>query len=213
MGKLNFGITGQVRGSVNNLTFAVSRGINYVKQKATSVANPRSLAQRIQRNRFKAILSTFQQIPSVVNKGFVGAYAHMSEYSAFMKVNIVPATVVLTGEIVDVKYSDLKLSQGSLQPTPISAILATGGDNDVDISFSTNTLGSQDATDLAYAIAYNESTKKWSAPNGDVLRSVGEITVSFADNCTTNDKIRAYLFFVGASNGKISNSQNSQIVV
>mgnify|MGYP003582573819 CR=1 FL=1 len=213
MGKLNFGITGQVRGSVNNLTFAVSKGINYVKQKATSVANPRTLAQRIQRNRFTAILRIFQQIPSVVNKGFVGAYAHMSEYSAFMKVNIIPATVLGSGDDVNVKYSDLKLSQGSLQPTPISGILATGGDNDVEISFSTYTLGSQESSDLAYAIAFNETTQKWSAPNGDVLRSAGEITVSFEDNCTTNDIIRAYLFFVGASNGKISNSQNSDLIV
>ena len=213
MGKLNFGITGQVRGSVNNLTFAVSRGINYVKQKATSVANPRSLAQRIQRNRFKAILSTFQQIPSVVNKGFVGAYAHMSEYSAFMKVNIVPATSIVSGDNVSVDYGTLKISQGSLQPTPISGILATDGDNDVVLSFSTNTLGSQEATDLAYAIAYNENTKQWSAPNGDVLRSAGTITLSFASDCSSFDKIRAYLFFVGASNGKVSNSNNYLVTV
>ena len=213
MGKLNFGITGQVRGSVNNLTFAVSRGINYVKKKASSVANPRTLAQRIQRNRFTAILMVFQQIPSVVNKGFVGAYAHMSEYSAFMKVNIVPATTISSGDVVKVDYTKLKLSQGSLQPTPITGILTSSGDYDVEISFDPHTLGSQESSDLAYAIAFNETTKKWSAPNGDVLRSVGEITVSFADNCTTSDKIRAYLFFVGASNGKISNSQNSQIVV
>lgn len=212
MGKLNFGITGQVRGSVNNLTFAVARGINYVKQKATSVANPRTLAQRIQRNRFIAILRVFQQIPSVVNKGFVGAYAHMSEYSAFMKINIIPATTITSGDNIKVDYGLLKLSQGSLQPTPISGILATGGDNVVVISFSPNTLGSQEATDLAYAIAYNENTGKWSAPKGDVLRSAGEIAVYFADNCAANDNIRAYLFFVGASNGKISNSQNSSVV-
>lgn len=213
MGKLNFGITGQVRGSVNNLTFAVSRGINYVKQKATAVANPRTLPQRIQRNRFKAILQVFQQIPSVVNKGFVGAYSHMSEYSAFMKVNIVPATIVGSGDSVSVRYSDLKLSQGSLQPTPISGVLAANNDNDVEISFPTHSLGSQESTDLAYAIAFNESTNKWSAPSGDVHRSVGEITVYFEDVCLTGDIIRAYLYFVGASNGKISNSQNSDVIV
>ena len=213
MGKLNFGITGQVRGSVNNLTFAVARGINYVKQKATSVANPRTLGQRIQRNRFTAILRIFQQIPSVVNKGFVGAYAHMSEYSAFMKVNIVPATIVTLGDSVSVRYSDLKLSQGSLQPTAISSVLAANGDNDVEISFPTQTLGSQESTDLAYAIAYNETSGKWSAPTGDVLRSAGVITVSFEDDCVTNDTVRAYLYFVGASNGKISNSQNTDVIV
>ena len=213
MGKLNFGITGQVRGSVNNLTFAVARGINYVKQKATSVANPRTIGQRIQRNRFKATLSVFQQIPSIVNKGFVGAYAHMSEYSAFMKVNIVPATVVTLGDNVRVDYSLLKLSQGSLQPTPITGVLAADGIKDVEISFSTNTLGSQESTDLAYAIAFNENTQKWSAPTGDVLRSAGEITVSFEDDCLAGANIRAYLYFVGASNGKISNSQNSEVIV
>lgn len=213
MGKLNFGITGQVRGSVNNLTFAVSRGINYVKQKPTSVANPRSLEQRIQRNRFTAILRIFQQIPSIVNNGFVGAYAHMSEYSAFMKVNIVPATSIASGDVVIVDYKKLKISQGSLQPTAISGVLAVAADNDVDINFSPSPLGSQESTDLAYGIAYNETKGKWSAPTGGVLRSAGTLVVSFEDVCSAGDSVRAYLFFVGASSGKISNSNTSAVIV
>ena len=206
MARLKFGITGDVVGSTGNLTFAMNRGVNYVKKKATEVANPRSLKQRIQRARFTATLRVFQMLSGTISVGFKNSYAGLSEYSGFMKSNIVPATVVVNTDKAAIAYANLLVSKGSLQQTAISAFSVTDGSPHAEIDFSTALVGTLEATDVAYGVVYNKTKDLYSVSTAGEIRDDGSAIVSQSQNFESGDVCYGYLFFVNPNTGKRSTS-------
>ena len=66
MGKISQGILGGLSGKVGNVVGASWKGIDYVRIKPSSVANPRTVGQVNQRTKFSATLEFLQ-----ANLGFV----------------------------------------------------------------------------------------------------------------------------------------------
>lgn len=206
MARLKFGITGDVVGSTGNLTFAVNRGVNYVKKKATEVANPKTTGQRIQRARFTATLRVFQMLSGLLYVGFKNSYAGLSEYSGFMKSNIVPATVVANTDSAAIDYANLLVSKGSLQQTAIGSLHISDGLPIAELTFGTATVGSQESTDVAYGVLYNKTKDLYSISAGDFLRDDGSMTFEQSADFDSGDVCYGYLFFVNPNTNKRSTS-------
>lgn len=67
MGKIGQGILGGLSGKVGNIIGASWKGINYIRIKPVSVANPRTVGQVNQRNKFSATLEFLQPLKPFIN--------------------------------------------------------------------------------------------------------------------------------------------------
>ncbi len=117
------GIISKVSGSAGNLTFSRQGGQTVVREKVTSVRNPRSDKQMRTRTRFTNIVSMYRGIRPLINYGFESKPKSCSDYNIFVKVNMQRTPVYLTkqqvaaGGCVAAPY---QITQGSLPSIVIS---------------------------------------------------------------------------------------------
>ncbi len=127
------GIISKVSGSAGNLTFSRQGGQTVVREKVTSVRNPRSDKQMRTRTRFTNIVSMYRGIRPLINYGFESKPKSCSDYNIFVKVNMQRTPVYLTkqqvagGGCVAAPY---QITQGSL---PSIVISGTGNGSVTDI--------------------------------------------------------------------------------
>ena len=118
------GIISKVSGSAGNLTFSRTGGQTVVREKVTSVRNPRSDKQMRTRTRFTNIVSMYRGIRPLINYGFESKPKSCSDYNIFVKVNMQRTPVYLTkqqvagGGCVAAPY---QITQGSLPAIVISS--------------------------------------------------------------------------------------------
>ncbi len=127
------GIISKISGSAGNLTFQRSNGMTIVREKVTSLANPRSNAQMQTRTKFTNIVQMYKGIRPLLNHGFESKPKNLSDYNMFVKVNMQRSPVYLTkqavagGACVATSY---QITQGSL---PSIVITGTGNGAVTDI--------------------------------------------------------------------------------
>ena len=141
------GIISKVSGSAGNLTFSRTGGQTVVREKVTSVRNPRSDKQMRTRTRFTNIVSMYRGIRPLINCGFESKPKSCSDYNMFVKVNMQRTPVYLTkqqvagGGCVAAPY---KITQGSL---PSIVISGTGNGAVTDIHLGVTSISN--ATTIA----------------------------------------------------------------
>ena len=72
MARINGLIGTNLTGSAGKLTFTVVNGQNIMKQKATVVKNPRTVAQQSQRMKFNSVTNAYARTQSITNHSFSG---------------------------------------------------------------------------------------------------------------------------------------------
>ena len=72
MARINGLIGTNLTGSAGKLTFTMVNGQNIMKQKATVVKNPRTVAQQTQRMKFNSVTNTYARTQSITNHSFSG---------------------------------------------------------------------------------------------------------------------------------------------
>lgn len=72
MARINGLIGTNLTGSAGKLTFTMVNGQNIMKQKATVVKNPRTVAQQSQRMKFNSVTNTYARTQSITNHSFFG---------------------------------------------------------------------------------------------------------------------------------------------
>lgn len=206
MARVQNTLIGKSSGSVGGATFSTWKGINVLKSKAITVANPKTVGQLTQRNRMTLMVSIFRLIAGAINTGFKTLAIGKSEYNAFISENIQDATIVGVAPAVDLSPINLKVSKGTMGETPISSITAEEGSLSVDIEFNSALapLGSN-ANDIAYGVVYNATKNEWAYGSGS-LRSTGKINVTMSTILTAGDVLHYYLFFKSFGSDEVSDS-------
>lgn len=72
MARINGLIGTNLTGSAGKLTFTMVNGQNIMKQKATVVKNPRTVAQQSQRMKFNSVTNTYARTQAIANHSFFG---------------------------------------------------------------------------------------------------------------------------------------------
>ena len=72
MARINGLIGTNLTGSAGKLTFTMVNGQNIMKQKATVVKNPRTVAQQSQRMKFNSVTNAYARTQSITNHSFSG---------------------------------------------------------------------------------------------------------------------------------------------
>ena len=206
MGKINQGIFGGVSGSIGNLTGGSWKGINYLRTKAQSVANPRTAAQVGQRNAFSGVVALAKQINVELIKPLWDRFAQKkSGNNAFVSANI--GAFDANGDVI---APDLVISQGSLTPVENLAPQAIDADN-YRLTWDDNSgEGSALATDVAYALLYDSVADKYYSASG-ATRADGQIDIETPDSgAWGNAADRCILGFRRADGTLVSTSVNIQ---
>lgn len=213
MARVQNTLIGKSSGSVGGATFSTWKGINVLKSKAVTVANPKTIPQQTQRNRMSILVSVFRMISGAVNVGFKTLASGKSEYNAFVSQNIINATAVGVAPAVSLVPADLIVSKGTMGITPITSSAGSNGNDTVDIDYSDTIipLGGS-LSDVAYGVVHNVTQDTWSYGSG-ALRSDGQLVITTPTNNLSTDVVRSYLFFKSASSDEVSDSLNASAAI
>lgn len=204
MGKIAQGILGGLSGKVGNVIGGNWKGIDYLRIKPSSVANPRTDGQVNQRNKFTVALEFLQPNLPFIHKGYKNYAIKMTQFNAAMSYVLNNAiTGVEPNFIVD--YPTALLSRGNLSgvlnPT---TDLATPGE--VTFNWDDNSAeGNANTTDKAMLLVYNPLKKESISQLEGADRTVGTETV-FIPSTYAGDTVELFMAFIAAEGSRVSNS-------
>lgn len=210
MGKIPQGILGGVSGAVGGVVGSSWKGINVIKTKPLSVANPQTAGQVAQRTKFSNSVSFAGIILATIIKPMWDRFAsRMSGYNEFIKTNIdlFAATLPSTP-------SSLVISKGKMAKTDIATIVATHLSASVDVTWVDDQgEGFKLATDEAFILIYNSDSGTIDGFNTTVDRSTETATVVLSDVVGTGEHLECYLAFRRADGTIVSNTDHLQDIV
>jgi hypothetical protein len=204
MGKISQGILGSLSGKVGNIIGGSWKGIDYIRIKPSSVANPRTPGQVNQRNKFSATIQFLQPNKDFLNVGFKAFAVKKTAFNAAMSY-VLGNAITGTAPNFAVDYSLALLSKGNLS-TPLNGSVDLTAANQVTFSWDDNSAeGNASATDKAMVLAYNPSKKEsMYLLNGSVRTAISQ-TLALPTSYT-GDTIQLFMAFVSENGKVVSNS-------
>ncbi len=203
MGKISQGILGGLSGKVGNIIGGSWKGIDYIRIKPTSVANPRTEGQVNQRNKFSATIEFLKPNKDFINVGYKSFAIKKTAFNAAMS-NVLNNAITGVAPDFSVNYSAALLSKGSLSGAlnPSTDLTTVG-----QITFSwddNSTESNANATDKAMLLVYNPSKKESTYILAGSERTASSEIV-LIPNTYSGDTVELFMAFV-AVDGKVSNS-------
>lgn len=121
MGKIKQGILGGFNGTTGSVVGASWKGIAYMRGKAQSIKNPRTVAQQRNRGRFGYVSDLMSKALSVVNMGYLEGLTKKSPFNAAVQENL----PLLYDSHGDLHLERAQFSKGSLAPLASGGVTAT----------------------------------------------------------------------------------------
>ncbi|SDU12771.1 hypothetical protein SAMN04487762_1963 [Polaribacter sp. Hel1_33_78] len=204
MGKIAQGILGGLSGKVGNIVGGSWKGIDYIRIKPSSVANPRTEGQVNQRNKFTITLEYLQATSDFIKIGYKSFAVKKTEFNAAMSYVLNNAVGGIAPNFT-IDYSLALLSRGSLSSVLNgSTDLATPGQ--VTFEWNDNSAeGNANVTDKAMVLVYNPSKKESISILDGADRTVGSQMVTIP-NTYAGDTVELFMAFVSADGTQVSNS-------
>lgn len=204
MGKISQGILGGLSGKVGNVIGGNWKGIDYLRIKPSSVANPRTEGQVNQRNKFSATIEFLQPNKGFLNVGFKFYAVKKTAFNAAMSYTLGNAITGVAPNF-NVDYSLALLSRGSLS-TPLNGSIDLSTANQVTFDWDDNSAdGNANTTDKAMVLAYNPSKKESIYILDGATRSITTQVLTLPTSYT-GDTIELFMAFVSADGKFVSNS-------
>jgi hypothetical protein len=203
MGKISQGILGGLSGKVGNVIGGSWKGIDYIRIKPTSVANPRTPGQVNQRNKFSATIEFLQPNKEFLNVGYKAFAIKKTAFNSAMS-NVLSNAITGTAPNFIVDYSLALLSKGNLS-TPLNGSVDLATVNQVTFNWDDNSAdGNADTTDKSMVLAYNPSKKESIYILDGAARSITSQLLTLPTSYS-GDTIQLFMAFV-SENGVVSNS-------
>ena len=204
MGKISQGILGGLSGKVGNVIGGSWKGIDYLRIKPSSVANPRTEWQVNQRNKFTISLEYLQANKEFIKLGYKAFATKKTEFNAAMSY-VLNNGISGSAPNFSVDYSLALLSRGGLSsPTNASVDLSIA--NQVSFDWDDNSAEENaNATDKAMVLAYNTSKKESIYILGGAQRSATTQILSLPTSYT-GDNVELFMAFITEDGKFVSNS-------
>ena len=206
MGKISQGVLGGFSGKVGNVVGGSWKGIDYMRIKPASVANPRTAAQVDQRSKFSIVLNFLQPMTEFLRVGFKLYAKKMTQFNSAMSYNLNHA---VTGAYPNfsIDYPNVLVSRGQLNGA-IGAAATSTNPATVDFTWVDNSgpgRSKASTTDKAMLLLYNAS--KGIA----VYNLEGESRDTGAQSLDTpadfsGDDVEAFMAFISEDGSQVSNS-------
>jgi hypothetical protein len=205
MGKISQGILGGLSGKVGNIIGGNWKGIDYIRIKPSSVANPRTEGQVMQRNKFTLTLEFLQAVKPFVKAGYKNLANKKTEFNAAMSYILNNAITGIDPDFV-VDYNLALLSRGGLS-SPLNPTADASVAGEVTFTWSDNSTESNaNATDRVMLLVYNPVKKESVSIVGNgATRVDGSLTIPMPDTYS-GDTIELFIAFMSADGKQLSNS-------
>ena len=206
MAVLKRGILGGFTGSVANVVGSSWKGIDVMRSKPLSVANPRTAPQVTQRNKFANVVEVASRLLVPVVKPLWDRFAQrQSGYNAFVSYNI-----DFFNQAGLVNFSQFQIGRGILTTADIDGAGTAAGTGRAAVDWVNNSgQGTALDSDEVYFVAYNEVSGEWISSSAVVTRSAISAEAFFQDVVNIGDTIHFYLAFRRADGTIVSNTTYS----
>ena len=204
MGKISQGILGGFSGKVGNVIGASWKGIDYMRIKPSSVANPRTPGQLDQRSKFATVLRFLQPMTDFLRVGFRLYAIKMTQFNNAMSYNLNNAVTGLYPNYM-IDYANALVSRGNLTGA-FNAAASSPAAGSVEITWNDNSgSGSALATDRALIVLLNTQRQEAMFTTQGPDRSVGSETISVPAEYSGED-VEAFLGFISEDGTRVANS-------
>ncbi|WP_444671053.1 DUF6266 family protein [Flavobacterium columnare] len=204
MGKIGRGILGGVSGKVANVVGSRWKGIDYIRAKPQSVANPRTLLQVNQRTKFALVLRFLQPNLNFIKIGYKNYAVKKSQFNSAMSYILNNAIIGVSPDF-EIDYSLALLSRGNLTGAlnPVFDLTTSG---QVQFSWDDNSNdGNALPTDKVMVVAYNPIKGESVYLSGGATRADLSQTV-IIPNSYAGDELQLFISFMNAEETQLSNS-------
>lgn len=204
MGKIGRGILGGVSGKVANVVGARWKGIDYIRAKPLSVANPRTLLQVNQRTKFALVLRFLQPNLNYVKIGYKNYAVKKSQFNSAMSYLLNNAIIGVSPNF-EIDYSLALLSRGNLS-TALNPVFDLTTPGQVEFSWDDNsTDGNANATDKVMVVAYNPlKGESIYLTEGAIRTDLSQSLV--LPNSYSGEEVHLFISFMSADETQLSNS-------
>ena len=203
MAIINQGILGGVSGKIGNVIGGTRKGIDYLRIKPSSVANPKTDGQVDQRSKFSTVLRFLQPMTDFLRVGFKLYANKMTQFNAAMSYNLFNG---VTGAYPNysIDYANALITRGNLTGAVGGASSPSAGD--VQITWDDNSgSGSALATDKALILLFNATRGESVFTTAGPVRSAGTESISVPSEYTGED-VEVFLGFISEDGSKVANS-------
>lgn len=190
MGKINMGILDGFEGKVGTVVGYKVHGKAFMRAYVGKMANPRTKAQMLVRERFGKIIKMSSAMKSAIDLGFaaVAKQHRHTTGNAFVSANI-----AAIDEQMEVKYNQLMLAQGRLTTPSFGSASAASGNN-VTVNFS-GAGGEEEGEKKVYLFAYSEEAMAGKLSAG-ADGATGSVSVQ-ADGSWSGSTVHVWGFVAG----------------
>ncbi|MGO2401590.1 MAG: DUF6266 family protein [Mesonia sp.] len=204
MGKINQGILGGLSGKVGNVIGGSWKGIDYLRIKPSSVANPRTTGQVNQRNKFTVTLEFLQAVKPFIKVGYKKLAIKKTEFNAAMSYILNNAVTGVAPDFT-VDYPNARVSRGSLsEPLNATTDLTTPGQ--IEFTWDDNSdEGNANVTDKAMLLAYNPLKKESISLLNGAQRDAGAEIITIPSSYS-GDNLELFMAFISEDETELSNS-------
>lgn len=202
-------LIGRARQKLGGTVFTTWKGINVIKGKPLSVANPRTDAQTMRRSALTQIVALGRILAAVLNYGFKEQAVRKSPFNAFTGYNLRNAFDYSAPPTAQMIIADLLISQGTISQTTPTLYVADQSANQIQIQYPTTAdQPGQSASDLCFSAVYNDDTEEWCVPvMSSNTRSSGTANGACpAGFMTAGNEVRIFSFFYNPTSRKSSDS-------
>ncbi len=207
-------LIGRARQKIGGSVFSSWKGINVLKSKPLTVANPKTDAQMVQRNALKILTELYRQVSGAVQVGFKQQAIQKSEFNAFTSYNLKNAINKSAAPVATLVLNNLLFAQGTIAGTPTTSGTASAATQEVTMNYAdTADLPGQSTNDKAFLVVYNGTTQIGYTSASTATRADGSTTITLpTGSFASTNSLSCYLFFQGATGIKTSDSVHRTIV-
>lgn len=205
-------LIGSASGKVGGTVFSKWKGLNVLKSKPLTVANPNTDLQQMRRSALRQMTALYRLVSAVVNIGFKEQAVGMSPFNAFTSTNLKGAFNYSSPPNATLIDESVKYAKGTIAPSDFTITSYTASTGHLIITWPTSPLlPGQSATDKLVCVASDTDAGFLNSTVTSIARSVGTATLVLPiENATTGDNVDVTTFFYNAATRKASDSQTGQ---
>ena len=205
MGNIGKGILGGISGKVANVVGGNWKGIDYLRSKPQSVANPRTVLQVNQRTKFALVLRFLQPNLSFIKIGYKNYAVKQSQFNSAMSYILNNAIVGTDPTDFAIDYSFALLSRGTLSGA-LNPVFDLSTPGQVQFGWDDNSNeGNALATDKVMVVIFNPLKGESVLITDGATRADLSQTVVIP-NSYAGDDLQLFISFKNAEETQLSNS-------
>ena len=214
MARVSNTLIGKASGSIGNATFSSWKGINVLKEKASSVANPKTDKQLMRRSALSQMVAIFRVISAVASLGFKKLAVKKSAFNAFVGNSLKTAFDYTLPPAASLVMANLLVSKGTITSTTITSIVADRSENTIEVNYAATIDGpGQSLADKPVIVMYNQNLDVWAQGLPDQLRSTGTAFTDLPATWNTGDSLNVFVGFYNEDSGESSDSVHGTTVI